>query len=220
MGQANHGGLPKAGFARSPVTALWKGTGRDRSAVSSKHLSGQTFLSRGQYPATRSRWELTPGQLFRASFRCQERLLAPQGRRNALERAPVISSRCDLESCQEPHSASSWSPVLSGKQASAPASVQRPGRAGGHPVLSRHLKRWQGFTVSEDSTGAAWFPEGTVNSRDGILAPSVPSGEGAECKTAGELWGKSGPAPSLCGPGKSPHLSGPQLPRAEQEGTF
>ena len=130
MGQANHGGLPKARFARSPVTALWKGTGRDRSAISFKHLSGKTLLSRGQYPATRSRWALTPGQVFRASFMCQERLLAPQGRRNALERAPVISSWCDLESRQEPHSASSWSPVLSGKQASASVQRDRDGLAG------------------------------------------------------------------------------------------
>lgn len=79
-GQANRGGLPKAGFVKSPVTALWKGTGRHRNAVSSKYLSGQTLLSRGQYPATCSRWELTLGQLFRASFRCQERLLAPHSR--------------------------------------------------------------------------------------------------------------------------------------------
>lgn len=62
------------------MTALWEGTGRDRNAVSSKYLSGQTLLSRGQCPATCSRRELTPGQLFRASFRCQERLLAPHGR--------------------------------------------------------------------------------------------------------------------------------------------
>lgn len=79
--QANPGRRPKAGFVKSPITALWEGTSRDRNAISFKYPSAQTLfakqaISYHMFKAGINKWAAPE------SFpTCHKRLMAKYGRR-------------------------------------------------------------------------------------------------------------------------------------------
>lgn len=72
----------------------------------------------------------------------------------------------------------------------------------------------------EETIEVVWFTKGIVNSDGWHLCSQCTLWGRAGCKPTGEIVGKSSSAPSLCGLGKSPHLSGPQLLHAEYEDNF